>query len=50
MHCKNLFFLLLIFSINTFSYEEGFAKNKSIGKGHQQIGGVKSASTGYQGL
>ena len=26
MHCKNLFFLLLIFSINTFSYEEGFAK------------------------
>ena len=30
MHCKNLFFLLLIFSINTFSYEEGFAKNKSM--------------------
>ena len=30
MHCKNLFFLLLIFSINAFSFEEGFAKNKSI--------------------
>ena len=38
MHCKNLFFLLLIFSINTFSYEEGFAKNKSIDIAYRDYG------------
>ena len=38
MYCKNLFFLLLIFSINTFSYEEGFAKNKSIDIAYRDYG------------
>ena len=38
MHCKNLFFLLLIFSINAFSFEEGFAKNKSIDIAYRDYG------------
>ena len=38
MHCKNSFFLLLIFSINAFSFEEGFAKNKSIDIAYRDYG------------
>ena len=38
MHCKNLFFLILIFSINVFSFEEGFAKNKAIDIAYRDYG------------
>ena len=38
MHCKNLCFLILILSINVFSFEEGFAKNKSIDIAYRDYG------------
>ena len=38
MRCKNLFFLLLIFCINAHSFEEGFAKNKSIDIAYRDYG------------
>jgi len=38
MRCKNLFFLLLIFCINAHSFDEGFAKNKSIDIAYRDYG------------
>ena len=38
MCCKNLFFLFLIFCINAYSFEEGFAKNKSIDIAYRDYG------------
>ena len=42
MHCKNLFFLLLIFCINVSSFEEGFAKNKLIDIAYRDYGPINA--------
>ena len=48
MHCKNLFFLILIFSINVFSFDEGFGLHLVVKKVPKKVILLKSTEESTQ--